>query len=97
MKDFYGDVFTLIRKAEEYILEHINIGMRLEGLLRVDVPEIDKDAFREAVINAFCHRDYREYDSVNIAIFKDRMEIRSPGLLYGGLTISDIRSKMLAA
>lgn len=45
MKDFYGDVFALISKAEEYILEHINIGMRLDGLLRVDVPEIDKEAF----------------------------------------------------
>lgn len=59
MKDFTGDVFTLIQKAEDYILEHINIGMRLEGLRRVDVPEIDREAFREAIINAFCHRDYR--------------------------------------
>jgi len=97
MQDFYGDVFFLIKKAEEYILEHINIGMRLDGLLRVDVPEIDREAFREAIINAFCHRDYREYDSVNIAIFKDRVEIRSPGLLYGGLTIDSIRKKMVSA
>jgi len=96
MKDFYGDVFALISRAEEYILEHINIGMRLDGLLRVDVPEIDREAFREAIINAFCHRDYREYDSVNIAIFKDRIEIRSPGLLYGNLTVADIRRKMLS-
>lgn len=96
MKDITGDVFTLIEKAEEYILEHINIGMRVEGLLRVDVPEIDREAFREAIINAFCHRDYREYDSVNIAVFKDRLEIRNPGLLYGGLTISDIREKMVS-
>ena len=97
MQDFYGDPFYLIKKAEEYILEHINIGMRLEGMLRVDVPEIDPEAFREAIINAFCHRDYREYDSVNIAIFKDRVEIRSPGLLYGGLTVLDIRKKMVSA
>ena len=96
MKDMTGDIFTLIEKAEEYILEHINIGMRVEGLLRVDVPEIDREAFREAIINAFCHRDYREYDSVNIAVFKDRLEIRNPGLLYGGLTISDIREKMVS-
>lgn len=96
MQDFYGDVFYLIKKAEEYILEHINIGMRLDGLFRVDVPEIDKEAFREAIINAFCHRDYREYDSVNIAIFKDRVEIRSPGLLYANLTVADIRHKMLS-
>lgn len=97
MQDFYGDVFYLIKKAEEYILEHINIGMRLDGLFRVDVPEIDPEAFREAIINAFCHRDYLEYDSVNIAIFKDRVEIRSPGLLYGGLTIATIRKKMVSA
>lgn len=97
MQDFHGDVFYLIKKAEEYILEHINIGMRLDGLFRVDVPEIAPEAFREAIINAFCHREYREYDSVNIAIFKDRVEIRSPGLLYGGLTISTIKKKMVSA
>jgi ATP-dependent DNA helicase RecG len=96
MNDYSGDVFNLIKTAEEYILAHINIGMRLNGLLRVDVPEIDPEAFREAIINAFCHRDYREYDSVNIAIFKDRVEVRNPGLLYGGLTVSDIRRKMLS-
>lgn len=39
MQDFYGDVFYLNKKAEEYILEHINIGMRLDGLLRVGVGE----------------------------------------------------------
>lgn len=96
MKDFEGDLFYLIKRAEEYILENIHIGMRIEGLRRVDVPEIDKEAFREAIINAFCHRDYYEYDSVNIAIFKDRVEIRNPGLLYGGLTIERIKSEMVS-
>lgn len=42
------------------------------------------------------HRDYSEYDSVNIAIFKDRIEIRNPGLLYGGLTIKQIREEMVS-
>ncbi len=95
-KEFEGDLFHLIEKAEEYILEHIHIGMRVEGLRRIDVPEIDKEAVREAIINAFCHRDYREYDSVNIAVFKDRVEIRNPGLLYGDLTIEKITSKMVS-
>jgi len=95
-KEFEGDLFYLIEKAEEYILEHIHIGMRVEGLRRIDVPEIDKEAFREAIINAFCHRDYREYDSVNIAVFKDRLEIRSPGLLYGDLTIEKITTEMVS-
>ncbi len=93
MQEFVGDIFTLIEKAERYILENIHIGMRLEGLRRIDVPEIDKEAFREAIINAFCHRDYYEFDSVNIAIFKDRMEIRSPGGLCGDLTIEKIKTE----
>ena len=63
---------------------------------RIDVLEIDKDAFREAIINAFCHRDYYEHDSVNIAVFKDRLEVRSPGGLYGGLTIEQIKNKMVS-
>ena len=95
-KEFEGDIFYLIERAQEYILENIHIGMRVEGLRRIDILEIDKEAFREAIINAFCHRDYREYDSVNIAIFKDRLEIRSPGLLYGGLTIEKITTEMVS-
>lgn len=93
MQEFTGDLFTLIEKAEKYILENIHIGMKLEGLYRVDVPEINKEAFREAIINAFCHRSYYLHDSVNVAIFKNRLEIRNPGLLYGGLTIERIKKE----
>jgi ATP-dependent DNA helicase RecG len=46
---------------------------------------------REAIINAFCHRDYHDPDYVQVAIFKDRVEIRNPGKLYGNLTIEKIR------
>ncbi|MCK5320233.1 putative DNA binding domain-containing protein [Candidatus Parcubacteria bacterium] len=92
-QEFTGDLFYLIEKAEEYILKNIHIGMKLEGLYRVDVPEINKKAFREAIINAFCHRDYYSYDSVNIAIFKNRLEIRNHGLLFGGLTIAKIKKE----
>src|SRR5690606_33097988 len=67
------------------------IGMRLEGLRRVDVPEIPLKAIREALVNAFCHRDWRDPDFVQVAVFRDRLEIRSPGKLYGGLTFDEIR------
>jgi ATP-dependent DNA helicase RecG len=57
----------------------------------VDVPEIAVEALREAIINAFCHRDYYDPDYIQMAIFKDRVEIRNPGTLYGNLTIEDLR------
>ena len=89
--DFDGDILELIEEAQKYILKNIHIGMRLEGLYRVDVPEISVDALREAIINAFCHRDYYDPDYIQMAIFKDRVEIRNPGTLYGNLTIEDLR------
>lgn len=89
--DYEGDILTLIEEAQKYILKNIHIGMRLEGLYRVDVPEISIPALREAVINAFCHRDYRDPEEVRVAVFKDRVEIRSPGSLIGGLTFESLR------
>jgi len=89
--DFTGDILELIEEAQKYILKNIHIGMKLDGLYRVDVPEISVAAMRETIINAFCHRDYRDPDYVQVAIFKDRVEIRNPGELYGGLTIDRIR------
>jgi len=85
--DFDGDILGLIEEAQKYILKNIHIGMRLDGLYRVDVPEISVEAIRETIINAFCHRDYYDPDYIHIAIFKDRLEIRNPGGLYGDMTI----------
>jgi len=89
--DFHGDILELIEEAEKYILKNIHIGMRLDGLWRVDVPEIAPVALREAIINAFCHRDWRDPDYIHIAIYKDRVEVRNPGGLYDGLTLDDLR------
>lgn len=89
--DFDGDVLELIDEAEKYILKNIHIGMRLEGMRRVDVPEISRAALREAIINAFCHRDWRHPDYVQVAVYKNRVEIRNPGGLFDGLTIEEMR------
>lgn len=89
--DIHGDILELIEEAQKYVLKNIHIGMRLEGLYRKDVPEIATEAMREAIINAFCHRDYRDPDYVQVAVYKDRVEIRNPGGLFGGITIADLR------
>ena len=94
--DFTGDILALIEEAEKYVLKNIRIGMRLNGLVRVDVPEIDREAFREAIINAFCHRDYRDPDEVRIAIFPDRVEVRNPGTLMEGVTLRTLKTSKVS-
>ena len=90
--DFSGDILTLIEEAEKYVLKNIRIGMRLDGLVRVDVPEINREALREAIINAFCHRDYRDADEIRIAVFPDRVEVRNPGVLMAGLSLKTLKT-----
>lgn len=95
-KEFEGDLFYLIQEAEKYILKNIHIGMELDGLYRKDLPEINSEAIREVIINAFLHRDYFDPDFVSLNIFKDRIEIRNPGTLFGGLSINDIVNRNIS-
>ena len=52
--------------------------------------EYPLEALREAIVNATCHRDYRDSGNVQVRIFDDRVEVWSPGLLPEGITISDL-------
>ena len=60
---------------------------------RVDRIEYPIEAIREAVLNALIHRDYSTYTEgtpVQIDFFSDRLEIHSPGGLYGRLTVEEL-------
>ena len=60
---------------------------------RVDRTEYPIEAIREAVLNALIHRDYSTYTEgtpIQIDFFSDRLEIHSPGGLYGRLTVEEL-------
>lgn len=58
----------------------------IEGMRRVTKYPIPIEAFREALANAVVHRDYLYKSGVQIAMFDNRIEIRSPGGLPEGVT-----------
>lgn len=54
--------------------------------------EVPAEALREALINALCHRQYEKYNlTIGIAIYDDRIEIESPGVLPPQLTTETIK------
>lgn len=60
---------------------------------RTDRTEYPMDAIREAVLNALIHRDYSIYTEgtpIQIDFFTDRLEIHSPGSLYGRMTVEQL-------
>lgn len=60
---------------------------------RNDKTEYPIEAIREAVLNALIHRDYSHFTEgtpIQINFFTDRLEIHSPGGLYGRMTVEDL-------
>lgn len=47
---------------------------------RKEIPEVPVEAIREAVINAFAHRQIESRQAVDISIYKSYIDIYSPGL-----------------
>ena len=60
------------------------------GLFRVPIPEFSESAYREGLVNAFCHRDYTVLQSVRIAIEDEGLTISSPGGFVEGVNINNL-------
>lgn len=56
-------------------------------------PEFDKRALREAVVNAFCHRDYSVMGRICVAVEDEGLTIANPGGVIEGVTLYIIKKK----
>jgi len=89
----------LAEQALEFVKRNTPVTAVLEnGVRRVEKPAYPDEVIREAVVNALIHRDYLLTSTdIELAIFKDRMEILSPGKLPNGLTPDRMRQGTRAA
>ena len=60
------------------------------GLFHPEFPQYPIIALREALLNAFAHRDYAIPGMVFIRHYRDRFEINSPGGFAGGVSADNI-------
>ena len=60
------------------------------GLFRVPIPEFSKAAYREGLVNAFCHRDYTVIQAVRVAIEDEGLTISSPGGFIEGVNLKNL-------
>ena len=102
-KEYDGCLYEQIENAYQFVLRHINLGAEINGLVRKDTYELPVAAIREMIVNAVCHRNYMDNSCIQVAVYDDRIEVTSPGMLYGGLTLeeavsgrSKIRNRIIA-
>ena len=91
-KEFTGPIYTQIEDAYQFVLKHINMGAEIKGVQRRDVYELPLKAIRERIANSVAHRSYLDDSCIQLAIFDDRIEVLSPGMLYGGLDLNSAKA-----
>jgi len=76
-------------RALEWVIESFQVRNEERelniGLFRIGVPAYDRRGFREAVNNAFIHRDYTHLGAVHIQMHDDHVRISNPGGFVVGI------------
>ena len=90
-KEFEGSIIMKLEKAYQYVLEKINLGSDIVGIYRVDKYEIPPKSIREVIANAVIHRSYLEPNDIQIALYDNRLEITSPGMLLSGVNVKRMK------
>lgn len=94
-KRIEGTIKTMVEDAITFCRRNMRVQTIVDQNTgrRKDRTEYPVEAIREAVLNALIHRDYShmtEGTPVQINFFSDRLEIHSPGNLYGRMTVEQL-------
>lgn len=92
-RTFEGPVPEMVAAAESYVMGAMRKASLIEGMFRRDIPEYPQEALREAIANAVAHRDYSSHvrgSYIQIRMFANRLEVSSPGGLFGNVTVDNI-------
>jgi predicted HTH transcriptional regulator len=92
-KEFGGTVFEVADEAVNFVLSKISLstGTREKSNQVETIYEIPRAVISEAIINAVAHRDYYSKGSIQVSVFRDRIEVTNPGSLPPELDISDLK------
>ncbi|MDR2692156.1 MAG: DUF4062 domain-containing protein [Dysgonamonadaceae bacterium] len=91
---YKGNLFELVDQAVDFVLSKIDlaIGTRKRSIEAPTAYEIPVDVIKEAIVNAVAHRDYDSTASVQVMLFRNRLEVWNPGNLPPQLTIEILKN-----
>lgn len=82
---YQGDLISTVRYVMEFVSQRMNHSLIKLGESRENLDAYPQRALFEGVINAVAHRDYfLDGTQIQVDMFKDRLEISSPGGFYRG-------------
>jgi ATP-dependent DNA helicase RecG len=86
-REISGDLQNVLRELDLQISVDLRNTLKQETVLKETVvSSYPKTAIRELLMNAVMHRDYQTFSPIRFTWFANRIEIQSPGGLFGGVT-----------
>ena len=90
--EFKGNILLLLREAMNFVKSNTKKGWEKLPDGRKNKPEYAERAVLEALVNHFIHRDYTVMGGeVHLDIYDDRIVITSPGGMYSGQNVQDLK------
>ncbi len=86
-KEYGGTVFEMADEAVNFVLSKLSLstGTRESSNQVETIYEIPRAVIAEGIINAVAHRDYTSKGSIQVSVFKNRVEISNPGYFTSGI------------
>ncbi len=89
-ESFFLPLLAAIEKMTDFVSAR-NITQEMEmGMFRISIPDFDPRAVREAIVNAFVHRDYTQLGRVLVRIDADGLSVGNPGGFIEGVSYHNI-------
>jgi len=91
-QDITGKLADVFQKSLSFVMGNLK---HIQGDRNINTPgesEIPRETLEELLVNALIHRDYFISAPSRIFLFRNRVEIISPGYLPNNLTIENIKS-----
>jgi ATP-dependent DNA helicase RecG len=89
--DLRRPLLTVFREIEQLVSVNNRVKVvQEEGFGQIEFPDLSWEVAREAVLNAVTHRDYFLRQGVQVELYKDRLEVTSPGGFVGGITPENV-------
>lgn len=78
-EDLLRPIPALLERLKELIQARNRVRFLTVGLFRAEVWDFDQEVYREALVNALVHRDWRSKDAIQVHHYRDRLEVSNPG------------------
>ncbi len=92
--ELHGSILTLVDKTLELVyLKYMKAKITYEGMQRIERYFVPEEAFREALLNAICHKQYQSGVPIQISVYEDKLYIANCGQLPQNWTIDNLMSK----